>query len=64
MIAFLIHVERLLEVLEWLQLQKDSHTLERPSAMGYNRGVSAPVAQWIERCPPEADAGVRVAAGV
>jgi hypothetical protein len=25
---------------------------------------SAPVAQWIERCPPEAEACVRVAAGV
>ena len=32
--------------------------------IGKNRAECAPVAQWIERCPPEADAGVRVAAWV
>ena len=31
--------------------------------MGYNPGQVAPVAQWIERCPPEAEIGVRIAAG-
>lgn len=28
------------------------------------KALYAPIAQWIERCPPEAEARVRVAVGV
>lgn len=29
----------------------------------YDKRVNAPIAQWIERCPPEAEAQVRVLVG-
>ena len=38
---------------------------DRPRQVGYLAdGAPAPIAQWIERCPPEAKTRVRVAVGV